>query len=264
VADPRVLRLIQTWLGAGVSEAGRWSETTVGVPQGAVVSPLLAHVDLHYVFDLWVEAWRQRSAPGDMVVVRCADDVVLGFAHRRDAERFLAALRARLQQFGLELHAEKTRLIEFGPEAIANRQPRGEGKPDTFDLLGFTPIGERHRTTGDFTVRRQTARKRMAATLNAIHQQLRQRRHEPTAPTGQWLKAVVQGSCNDHAVPGHTRTLGTFRRRVIRLWRRQLRLRSQKTRMNWRRFRGLIYRWIPTPRLLHPFPSVRLDAMHPR
>lgn len=264
VADPRVLRLIQKWLRAGVSEAGQWSETTVGVPQGAVVSPLLANVYLHYVFDLWVEAWRKRVAQGDMVVVRFADDVVLGFEHRADAERFLAALRDRLQQFGLELHAEKTRLIEFGPHAIANRKQRGEGKPDTFDFLGFTHMCERHRKTGYFIVRRKTSRKRMVAKLKALHQQLRQRRHEPIATTGQWLGSVVQGYFNYHAVPGNMRTLGTFRRRAIRLWRRQLRLRSQKTRMNWRRFGALLRRWIPTQRILHPFPSVRFAAMHPR
>jgi RNA-directed DNA polymerase len=264
VADPRVRRLIQTWLRAGVSEEGHWSETTVGVPQGAVVSPLLGHRYRHDVFDLWVEAWRKRIAQGDMVVVRVADDVVLGFEHRRDAERFLAALQDRLHQFGLELHAEKTRLIECGPHAIANRKQRGEGQPETLDFLGFTHICERHRKTGYFTVRRKTARRRMVAKLKAIHQQLRHRRHEPTAQTGRWLGSIVQGYFNYHAVPGNMRTLGTFRRRVIRLWRRQLCLRSQKTRLNWRRLTVLIQRWIPSQRILHPFPSVRFDAMHPR
>jgi RNA-directed DNA polymerase len=161
VADPRALRLIQKWSQAGVSEAGQWSETTVGVPQRAVASPLLANVYLHYVFDLWAEAWRKRVAQGDMVVVRFADDFVLGFERRRDAERFLAALRDHLRQFGLELHAEKTRLIACRPHAIANRRQRGEGKPATFDVLGFTHLCERHRKTGDFTVRRKPARKRM-------------------------------------------------------------------------------------------------------
>jgi RNA-directed DNA polymerase len=229
-----------------------------------VVSPLLANVYLHDVFDLWVDAWRKRVAQGDMVVVRFADDFVLGFEHRNEAERFLAALRDRLHQFGLELHAEKTRLIEFGPRAIANRKQRGEGKPETFDFLGFTHICERNRKTGYFTVRRKTARKRMVAKLKALNQQLRQRRHEATSQTGPWLKSVVQGYFNDHAMPGNMRTLGTFRRRVIRLWRRQLRLRSQKARLNWPRLRPLIRRWIPTQRILHPFPSVRFDATHPR
>jgi RNA-directed DNA polymerase len=264
VGDPRVLRLIQKWLRAGASEDGQWSEATAGVPQGAVASPLLANVYLHYVFDLWVDAWRKKGAQGAVVVVRYADDGVVGFEHREDAERFLGDLQARFRQFGLELHPDKTRLIEFGPHAIANRKQRGEGKPETFDFLGFTHICERHRKTGYFIVRRKTARKRMAAKLKALQQQLRQRRHEPIAETGQWLGAIVQGYFNYHAVPGNTRTLGTFRRRVIRLWRRQLCLRSQKTRLNWRRFKVLIHRWIPTQRILHPFPSVRFDAMHPR
>jgi hypothetical protein len=227
--------------------------------QRAVLRP-----NLHHVFDLWVKAWRKRITQGDMVVVRFADDFVLGFESRREAERFLVALRDRLHQFRLELHAEKTRLIEFGPHAIANRQQRGEGKPETFDFLGFTHICERHRKTGYFTVRRKTARKRTVVELKALNQQLRQRRHKAPPQTGPWLKSVVQGYFNDHAVPGNTRTLGTFRQRVIRLWRRQLRLRSQRTRMNWRRFKVLIHRWIPTQRILHPFPRVRFDAMHPR
>jgi RNA-directed DNA polymerase len=264
VGDPRVLRLIQKWLRAGVSEDGQWSEATAGVPQGAVASPLLANVYLHYVFDLWVDAWRKKGAQGHVVVVRDADDGVVGFEHREDAERFLVDLQARFRQFGLEVHPDNTRLIEFGPHAIANRKQRGEGKPETFDFLGFTHICERHRKTGYFIVRRKTARKRMVAKLKALQQQLRQRRHEPIAETGQWLGSIVQGYFNYHAVPGNTRTLGTFRRRVLRLWRRQLCLRSQKTRLNWRRFKVLIHRWIPTQRILHPFPSVRFDAMHPR
>jgi RNA-directed DNA polymerase len=264
VTDPRLLRLIQKWLKAGVSEEGQWSEATLGVPQGAVASPLLANIYLHYAFDLWVEAWRKKCAAGDVIVVRYADDFVLGFEHRAEAERFLEQLRERLAQFGLELHADKTRLIEFGRYAHSNRQRRGEKKPETFDFLGFTHMCERNGKTGRFTVRRKTARKRMAAKLKAIHQQLRQRRHEPTALTGQWLRSVVQGCFNDHAVPGNTRTLGTFRRRVIRLWRRQLRLRGQKTRRSWAGLGELVRRWIPSQRILHPFPSVRFDATHPR
>jgi RNA-directed DNA polymerase len=264
VGDPRVLRLIQRWLRAGVSEDGQWSEATAGVPQGAVASPLLANVYLHYVFDLWVDAWRKKGAQGNVVVVRYADDGVVGFEHREDAERFLVDLQARFRQFGLEVHPDKTRLIEFGPHAIANRKQRGEGKPETFDFLGFTHICERHRKTGYFIVRRKTARKRMVAKLKALQQQLRQRRHEPIAATGQGLGSSVQGYFNYHAVPGNTRTLGTFRRRVLRLWRRQLCLRTQKTRLNWRRFKVLIHRWIPTQRILPPFPSVRFDAMPPR
>ena len=264
VADPRLLRLIQKWLKAGVSEEGQWSEATLGVPQGAVASPLLANIYLHYAFDLWVEAWRKKWAAGDVIVVRYADDFVLGFEHRTEAERFLEQLRERLAKFGLELQADKTRLIEFGRYAHSNRQRRGEKKPETFDFLGFTHMCERNGKTGHFTVRRKTARKRMVAKLKAIHQQLRQRRHEPTALTGQWLRPVVQGYFNYHAVAGNTRTLGTFRRRVIRLWRRQLRLRGQKTRRSWAHLGELVRRWIPSQRILHPFPSVRFAATHPK
>jgi RNA-directed DNA polymerase len=264
VADPRVLRLVQQWRRAGVSEEGQWSETLVGVPPGAVVSPCLGHVSLHDGFDLGVEAWRQKVAQGDVVVVRDADDGVVGFERRADAERCLADVQARFPPFGLEVHPDHTRLIECGPHAKANRRRRGEGKPETFDVLGVTPIGARHWKTGYLTVRRKTARKRMVATLQALHQPLRPRRHEPIARTGQWRGSVVQGDFNDHAVPGHRRTLGPFRRRVIRLWRRQLCLRRQKTRLNWRRFTVRIHRWIPTQRLLPPFPSVRFDARPPR
>jgi RNA-directed DNA polymerase len=264
VADPRILRLIQKWWRAGVSEDAQWSETKVGGAQGAVASPFLANVYLHYVCDLWVAAWPKRVAQGEVVVVRFADDGGLGLEHRGDAERFLEALRQRVRKFGLELHPDKTRLIEFGPHALINRQRRGEGKPETCDFLGFTHIGERHPRTGYFLVRRKTARQRMVAKLKAIQPQWRSRRHEPIAQTGQWLGSVVQGYFNSHAVPGNMRTLGTFRRRVLRLWRRQLRLRSQKTRLNWQRLGVLIHRWIPTQRILPPFPSVRFDATHPR
>jgi hypothetical protein len=264
VADPRILRLRQQGRRAGVSEEGQWSETTVGVPQGAVVSPVLAQVYLHDVFALWVEAWRTRVAQGDMIVVRVADDVGLGVEHRREAERFLAAVRDRRHQFGLELQAEKTRLLACGPHAIVNRKQRGEGTPDTCAFLGFTHMCERHRKTGYFTVRRKTARTRRVAKLKALTQQLRQRRHEATPQTGPWLTSVVQGSCTYQAVPGNTRTWGTFRRWVIRLWRRPLCRRSQKTRLNGRRFQVLMHRWIPPQRLLHPFPRVRFDAMPPR
>ena len=264
VADPRVLRLLQKWLRAGVSEEGQWSETTVGVPHGAVVSPSLAHVYVHDVFDLWVEAWRTRVVQGDRGVVRFADDCVLGFEHRREAERCLSAWPDRLHQFRLDLHAEKTRLSECGPHAIANRKPRGAGKPDTFDVLGCTHLCERNRKPGSFTVRRKPARKRLVAKLKLMPQPLRQRRYEPSAKTGQGLGSVVPGDCNYYAVPGNLRTLGTFRRRVIRLGRRQLRLRRQKTRLNWRRLKVWIHRWMPSQRILHPLPRVRFDALHPR
>ena len=231
---------------------------------GGEASPLLANIYLYYAFDLWVESWRKKYAAGDMIVVRYADDFVLGFEHRADAERFLEQLRERLAKFGLELHPDKTRLIQFGRQAMANRKQQEANKPETFDFLGFTHMCERNGKTGHFNVRRKTARKRMAAKLKAIHQQLRQRRHEPIADTGKWLQSVVQGYFHYHAVPGNTRTLGRFRHRVLWLWRQQLCLRSQKARPNWKQFGVLIQRWIPTQRILHPFPSVRFDATHPR
>jgi len=191
VGDPRVLRLIQKWLKAGVSEDGEWSESKIGTPQGAVISPLLANIYLHYAFDLWVEAWRRKVARGDVIVVRYADDAVLGFEHKEEAERFLREMRERLGKFSLELHAEKTRLIEFGRYAAPNRERRGEGKPETFDFLGFTHICGRNGKTGYFVVRRQTVRKRMRAKLQAAKEELRKRMHAPLAETGEWLGKVV-------------------------------------------------------------------------
>jgi len=264
VADPRVLRLIQKWLRAGVSEDGQWSETKVGTPQGAVVSPLLANVYLHYAFDLWVEAWRNKCASGDVIVVRYADDFVLGFERQAEAERFLKDLRERLAKFGLELHPEKTRLIEFGRFARSNRRERGKGKPETFDFLGFTHICGTNLKTGYFVVRRKTVGKRLTKKLREVKQQLRRRMHEPLAETGEWLRKVVQGYFNYHAIPGNRRTLCTFRSAIVRSWRRALMRRSQVAKMQWRRMRRLIREYIPTARTLHPYPSFRFDAMHPR
>lgn len=264
IGDRRVLRLIQKWLRAGVSDEGHWSETKVGTPQGAVISPLLANVYLHYVFDLWVEAWREKCARGDVIVIRYADDFVLGFEKRADAERFLGQLRERLAKFGLQLHRDKTRLIEFGRFAASNRKQRGAGKPETFDFLGFTHICGKNRKTGYFEVRRRTVGKRMARKLQEIKQQLRRRMHEPPAQTGEWLRSVVQGYFNYHAIPGNRRRLCAFRSNVVRHWRGALARRSQKARLSWTRMRELIRCYIPTVHLVHPFPSVRFDAMHPR
>lgn len=264
IADTRLLRLIQKWLRAGVSEDGHWSETKMGTPQGAVISPLLANVYLHYVFDLWVEAWRNKNAGGDVIVIRYADDVVLGFEERADAQRFLGQLRERLAKFGLELHAEKTRLIEFGRFAASNRQERGKGKPETFDFLGFTHICGKNRKTGRFEVRRKTAGKRLAKKLRDLKQQLRRRMHDPPKRTGEWLRSVVRGYFNYHAIPGNRRSLCAFRSGVVRHWRQVLRRRGQKARLTWARMTQLIRCFIPTARLVHPFPSVRFDAMHPR
>ena len=263
VADRRILRLIQKWLKAGVMEEGQWSETEIGTPQGAVVSPLLANIYLHYVFDLWVQAWRKNHARGDVVVVRYADDTVLGFQSQTEADRFLEDFRERLGKFGLELHPDKTRRIEFGPFAELYRKRRGEGKPETFDFLGLTHISGKNRR-GQFTVKRKTISKRLRGKLRELKQQLRQRRHAPIAHTGKWLRSVVQGYFNYHAVPGNLDRLRIFRDRLTRLWRTQLRQRSQRYRLNWDRLHRLALRWLPVPHVLHPWPSERFAAMHPR
>src|SRR6202167_3897665 len=222
VADRRILRLIQKWLKAGVSEDGQWSETKLGTPQGAVVSPLLANVYLHYVFDLWVEAWRKKVAQGDVIVVRYADDLVVGFESRAEAERFLEEFRERLAKFGLELHAEKTRLIEFGQFAAQNREQRGEGKTGTFTFLGFTHYCGKRRKDGAFIVWRETAKKRMVAKLQAIKAELKHRRHEPIPSVGAWLQKVISVYFQYHAVPGNLPRLNLFRWRLSWMWCRAL------------------------------------------
>jgi RNA-directed DNA polymerase len=264
IADRRMLRLIQKWLKAGVSEDGEWSETQMGTPQGAVISPLLANVYLHYVFDLWVQSWRKKTAAGRVIAVRYADDFVLGFEQRADAERFLEELRERLAKFGLELHSGKTRLIEFGRWAVAERRKRGAGKPETFDFLGFTHICEINRKSGYYVVKRKTSGKRKRARLLEIKRQLQMRMHAPLRETGEWLRSVVSGYFRYHGVPGNFRVLAGFRRVVSWLWLRTLRRRSQKSRLSWRRFYELERRYLPKPRVCHPFPEARFAAMHPR
>lgn len=264
VGDPRALRLIWKWLRAGVSEEGQWTKSEVGTPQGAVVSPLMANIYLHYVFDLWVEAWRKKAARGDVMVVRYADDGVLGFEDRAEAERFLRELQERMAQFGLELHPDKTRLIEFGRYAESNRRKRGEGNPETFDFLGFTHTCGKVKKTGYFWVKRYTTGKRLRAKLQQIKQQLRERMHESVVQTGQWLHSVVQGYYLYHAVPGNMPSLAVFRTRLQRLWRHSLRRRGQNHPPNWKRLEQLFNRWLPTPRVLHPYPHARFDAIHPR
>jgi group II intron reverse transcriptase/maturase len=262
VADPRILRLIQKWLNAGVMEEGEWSETKTGTPQGAVISPLLANIYLHYAFDLWVNVWREKWAQGEAVVVRYADDIILGFQHQAEADRFLENFRERLGKFGLELHPDKTRRIEFGRFAEQNRKRRGEGKPETFDFLGFTHISGKNRL-GRFTVKRKTIRKRMRAKLREIKQQLRARMHDPVRQTGSWLKSIVQGHFNYYAVPGNLDSLGIFRERILGHWRHALRRRNQRP-FSWTRALALAARWLPEPRVLHPYPAVRFAASHPR
>jgi len=263
VTDPRILRLIRKWLKAGVMEEGQWSEPRTGTPQGSVVSPLLANVYLHYSFDLWVNVWRKKWAQGEVVVIRYADDTVAGFQHQSDADRFLENLRERLAKFGLELHPEKTRRIEFGRFAEENRKRRGEGKPETFDFLGFTHIGGKN-SLGRFMVRRTTIRKRTRGKLRQIKQRLRMRMHDPLPQTGRWLQSVVQGHFNYYAVPGNLASLGAFRDRVLALWWRTLRRRSQKHRLSWTRILTLASRWLPRPSTLHPFPDARFAAIHLR
>ncbi len=263
VADQRILRLIQKWLNAGVVEDGKWSSTEAGTPQGAVASPLLANIYLHYVFDLWVHAWRRKVAYGEVIVVRYADDTVLGFQYQKDADRFLRDLRKRLKEFGLELHPDKTRRIEFGRYAEQYRKMRGEGKPETFDFLGLTHISGKDRR-GQFALKRKTIAKRMRAKLQEIKQELRRRMHDPVEQTGKWLRSVVQGYLNDHAVPGNMQRLNVFRERVTRLWRWALHRRGQKHRLNWARIHRLAKKWLPKPRVLHPYPEVRFAATHPR
>jgi group II intron reverse transcriptase/maturase len=264
IADTRIVRLIRTWLTAGVMEDGRWFETKEGTPQGSVISPILANLYLHYALDVWAQAWREKVARGETIIVRYADDAVLGFQHREDAERFLEQLRERLRKFGLELHPDKTRLIEFGRFAAERRKRRGEGKPETFDFLGFTHICGRSHGTGYFTVYRKTIGKRMAAKLKEIRQELRRRRHASIVETQEWLHAVVRGYFQYHALPDNQHRLRSFRGDVLRAWMRQLRRRSQRNRWTRVRFLERLGDAIPAVAILHPWPNERFAARHSR
>jgi group II intron reverse transcriptase/maturase len=259
IADKRVLRLIDKWLAAGVIEDGEWSQTLEGSPQGASASPLLANVYLHYVFDVWADYWRRRNAHGDVIIVRFADDFIVGFEYEEDARQFLVELRERLAGFGLELHPDKTRLIEFGRHAARRRAARGLGKPETFDFLGFTHICAKSRS-GWFWLRRITISKRMRAKLREVNDQLKRRRHQPIPVLGQWLRSVVQGHMNHYAVPGNTDAVREFRTQVTRHWLKALRRRSQRTRITWTRMNRIVSRWLPKVRATHPFPDVRFAA----
>jgi RNA-directed DNA polymerase len=259
IADKRVLRLIQKWLKAGVIEDGAWSETERGTPQGASVSTLLANVYLHYVFDVWAHQWRCQHARGDVVIVRFADDLVVGFQYRGDAERFQKDLRARLAEFCLELNAEKTRLIEFGRFAVTNRKARGLGKPETFTFLGFTHICAKDRR-GWFKLKRITDVKRMRRKLRSVKTELRRRLHLSIPDQGRWLASVLRGHCNYYAVHDNSKALNAFRYRIVRHWYMALQRRSQRTRLTWERMWRLVKRWLPTVRILHPWPEARFDA----
>jgi RNA-directed DNA polymerase len=260
IADRRVLRLIQKWLRAGVIEDGTWTACDEGTPQGASISTLLANVYLHYVFDLWVHQWRRRHARGGVIVVRYSDDFVVGFQHRDDAERFLADLRERFADFGLELADEKTRLIEFGRFAARDRKNRGLPKPQTFDFLGFTHACGKTRKTGRFALKRVTSKKRLRAKLREVKTELMRRRHHPIPEQGRWLASVVRGHSAYYAVPGNIDAVAAFHNQAARHWYRALRRRSQRTRLTWERMHRLDKRWLPTDRILHPWPNVRFDA----
>jgi len=257
IADRRVVRHIKKWLKAGVLEDGAVTEMEAGTPQGGSISPLLANIYLHYVFDLWVRNWRKRHAQGDVIVVRYADDIVMGFQHRWEAERFLEELKERFRKFGLELHPGKTRLIEFGRFAAANRKARGEGKPETFTFLGFVHICGTTKK-GRFTVIRKTSGKKARAKLKALKETLRKRMHWPIPAMGAWLASVLQGHYRYYGVPNNWAALSKFRYQVIRLWFRTLRRRSQRTRLIWERMQRLVHLYLPYPRIVHPYPEQRL------
>jgi RNA-directed DNA polymerase len=263
IGDRRMIRLIRKWLKAGVMEDGEVKASTVGTPQGAVVSPLLANIYLHYVLDLWVRQWRHRHAQGNVIVVRYADDLVAGFEHQTDAEWFLAALRQRLESFALSLHPDKTRLIEFGRFAAANRERRGLGKPETFNFLGFTHICGRTRN-GEFSLRRKTRRDRLRAKLREVKETLRRRLHDAIDEQGAWLRQVVRGYFAYHAVPNNIQALDAFRRGIKWLWGRSLRRRSQKDRTPRSALNRLVARWLPKPSITHPWPEQRFAVTHPR
>ena len=263
VADPRIICLIRKWLKAGVLDDGQLTVPEAGTPQGSVASPLLGNVYLHYAFDLWAERWRHYEARGQVALVRYADDIVAGFEHRVDAERFLADLRVRLEKFALSLHPDKTRLIEFGRYAAENRARRGLGKPETFNFLGFRHISG-HSRAGRFQLKRKSRRDRMRAKMRSLKEELRRRRHEPIPQQGRWLAQVLRGYFAYHAVPTNAKSLYAFRQHVIDLWRRSLRRRSQKDHTTWQRMTRLAAAFLPTPRVLHPWPDDRFAVNHPR
>jgi group II intron reverse transcriptase/maturase len=261
VADKRIVRLVQKWLNAGVLEDGKRIQSEVGTVQGGSISPLLANIYLHYVFDLWIQRWRQKQARGDVIVVRFADDFVVGFEHRVEAERFLTELRERFAYFGLELHPEKTRLIEFGRFARSNREKRGDrGAPESFHFLGFTHSCGKTRM-GKFTVLRQTMRKRWQAKLKAVKAELKHRMHDPIPEVGKYLRAVVLGHVRYYGVPMNGPAITSFRSAIGRVWWSVLRRRSQGNHLPWRRMQPLIDTWLPLARICHPYPLVRLGVI---
>jgi len=260
IGDRRVVRLIQKWLAAGVLEDGKRTRSEVGTVQGGSISPLLANIYLHYVFDLWAQRWRQKQARGDVVIARFADDFVVGFEHRQEAERFLAELRERFTKFGLALHPDKTRLIEFGRHADKNRRGRGDGKPETFNFLGFTHSCAKTRK-GWFTVLRQTTRQRWQAKLKTVRAELKRRLHDAVPEVGAYLRSVALGHYRYYGVPMNGPALGAFRQALARTWLWVLKRRSQTSRMPWSRFANYAKRWLPHPRICHPYPLQRLAVL---
>ena len=263
VGDARVLRLVRKWLKAGVLDQGQWSLSETGTPQGAVISPLLANVYLHYAFDLWAQQWQRREARGHMVVVRYADDIVVGFERKADADRFWRAMARRLARFALELHSTKTRLLPFGRHASAFCSSNGRGRAPTFDFLGFTHICGRTRR-GGFLLLRHTRADRLRAKLKDIKVELRRCWHASIADQGRWLRRAVNGYFNYHAVPTNSHALRAFRYQVTKLWRRALCRRSQRGRVTWVRMHRIAEHWLPPARILHPWPSRRPAVTHPR
>jgi RNA-directed DNA polymerase len=263
IGDRRIIRLIQKWLKVGALEDGIVKTSDRGTGQGAVISPLLANIYLHYVLDLWADDWRQREAKGDMIIVRYADDFIVGFQHESDARRFLDEMRAQLAEHALTLHPGKTRLIEFGRFAEKNRKDRGLGKPETFNFLGFTFISGKSRS-GKFLVKRKTRRDRLQAKLKMITREIRRRMHQPIPTLGTWLGCVVRGYFNYHAVPTNFRALATFRGEIMRRWLRILRRRSQLKRLTWERMVAIADTWLPRPRIILAWPRQRFNVRHPR
>lgn len=263
IGDKRILRLVRKWLKAGVLDEGTWSVSDRGTPQGAVISPLLANVYLHYVFDLWADQWRRRNAVGNVMVVRYADDIVAGFEQEADARRFWDAMRERFERFALELHGDKTRLVEFGRFAAARRGQKGLGKPETFTFLGFVHICG-HSRRGSFQLQRKTRSDRMRTTLRAVKRQLRTRMHHSIPAQGRWLRSVLKGYFAYHAVPTNSRALASFRYHVTVLWLRTLRRRSQKAHLTWERMTAITAFWLPVPRIQHPWPAQRFRVNYLR
>lgn len=261
IADKRIVRLIQKWMNAGILDKGKIIYSEEGVVQGSSASPLLANMFLHYVYDLWVQQWRKQKARGEVIVVRFADDTVVGFQYESDAKKFQEELKERLLKFGLELHPDKTRLIEFGRYAAENRKKRGEGKPETFTFLGFTHICSKTRKTGKFAILRQTIKKRLHAKVKEIGDELKIRMHHSVHGVGQWLKAVVTGHYQYYGVPGNIEAMKDFKHLICQRWMHSLRRRSQKRSMTWVKTKKLIDRWIPPPQICHKYPNERFGVI---